>query len=49
MTKAEMMDMMITTRGFEDTMTIWFCELCEKTDNLLTLNVMFDIAINAPM
>ena len=49
MTKTEMMDMMITTRGLEDAMTIWFCKLCEKTDNLLTLNVMFDIAINAPM
>lgn len=49
MSKEEMMDLIIKVRGFEDDMTLWFCELCEKTDNLLTLNVMLPIALNAPM
>ena len=29
MTRENMMDEVIRTRGFEDKMTIWFCSLCE--------------------
>ena len=38
MTRENMMDEVIRTRGFEDKMTIWFCGLCEdanKTDLML--------------
>ena len=31
MTRENMMDEVIRTRGFEDKMTIWFCGLCEDT------------------
>ena len=30
MTKEQMMDKVIKTRGFEDEITIWFCQLCEE-------------------
>lgn len=30
MTRENMMDEVIRTRGFEDKMTIWFCGLCEN-------------------
>ena len=49
MTKEEMMDLIIKTRGFEDDMTLWFCEKCEEIDNLLTLNAILPIALNAPI
>ena len=38
MTRENMMDEVIRTRGFEDKMTIWFCGLCEDatmTDSML--------------
>lgn len=38
MTRENMMDEVIRTRGFEDKMTIWFCSLCENatmTDSML--------------
>ena len=38
MTRENMMDEVIRTRGFEDKMTIWFCGLCEDatmTDSIL--------------
>lgn len=31
MTRKEMMDEVIKTRGMEDDKTIWFCELCEDS------------------
>ena len=30
MTKEQMMDKVIKTRGSEDEITIWFCKLCEE-------------------
>ena len=30
MTKEQMMNEIIKTRGFEDEITIWFCKLCEE-------------------
>lgn len=30
MSKEKMMNDLIKTRGFEDEMTIYFCEMCEK-------------------
>ena len=30
MTREEMMDKVIKTRGMEDEKTIWFCRLCEN-------------------
>ena len=31
MTREDMIDKVISTRGFEDKMTIWFCGLYENT------------------
>lgn len=39
MTRKEMMDEVIKTRGMEDEKTIWFCGLCE--DSSLTDNTLF--------
>lgn len=30
MTRMEMMDSVIKTRGFEDELTIWFCKIAES-------------------
>lgn len=50
MSKEEMMNDLIKTRGFEDEMTIWFCELCE--DSSLrdgTLFLAFIAAVTCPI
>lgn len=39
MSKEEMMDEVIKTRGMEDEKTIWFCGLCE--DSSLTDSTLF--------
>ena len=47
MTRENMIDEVIRTRGFEDKMTIWFCGLCEDatmTDSML-YNAMI-VALN---
>ena len=50
MNKEEMMNEVIKMRGFEDEMTIWFCEMCEKSnmDNR-ELCVAFRLVINYPI
>lgn len=50
MTRKEMMDEVIKTRGMEDEKTIWFCELCE--DSSLkdeTLFLAFIAAVTCPI
>jgi hypothetical protein len=50
MTRKEMMDEVIKTRGMEDEKTIWFCELCE--DSSLrdeTLFLAFIAAVTYPI
>ena len=50
MTRKEMMDEVIKTRGMEDEKTIWFCELCE--DSSLrdeTLFLAFIAAVICPI
>ena len=50
MTRKEMMDKVIKTRGMEDEKTIWFCELCE--DFRLTEDALFSafiVAITYPI
>ncbi len=50
MTRKEMMDEVINTRGMEDEKTIWFCELCE--DSSLkdeTLFLAFIAAVTCPI
>lgn len=49
MTVQEMMDLIIRVRGLEDDMTVWFCQKCEEIHNLLYLNVILPMALNAPM
>ena len=48
--KEEMMNDLIKTRGFEDEMTIYFCEMCEKPnmDNR-ELCVLYRLIINYPI
>lgn len=49
-TREQMIDEVIRTRGFEDKWTVWFCELTEDTsisDNAL-LNAMV-YALTMPM
>ncbi len=50
MNKEEMINEVIKMRGFEDEMTIWFCEMCEKSnmDNR-ELCVAFRLVINYPI
>ena len=50
MSKEEMMNDLINTRGFEDEMTIYFCEMCEKPnmDNR-ELCVLYRLIINYPI
>ena len=50
MSKEEMMNDLISTRGFEDEMTIYFCEMCEKPnmDNR-ELCVLYRLIINYPI
>lgn len=50
MSKEEMMNDLIKTRGFEDEMTIYFCEMCEKPnmDNR-ELCVLYRLIINYPI
>lgn len=45
-----MMNDLIKTRGFEDEMTIYFCEMCEKPnmDNR-ELCVLYRLIINYPI
>lgn len=43
MTRKEMMDEVIKTRGMEDEKTIWFCGLCE--DSSLTDDALFSAFI----
>lgn len=43
MTRKEMMDEVIKTRGMEDEKTIWFCGLCE--DSSLTDDALFSVFI----
>jgi hypothetical protein len=45
MTREEMMDEVIKTRGMEDEKTIWFCEMCE--DSSLTDEALFPAFITA--
>ena len=45
MTREEMIDKVIKTRGMEDEKTIWFCELCE--DFRLTEDALFSAFIVA--
>ena len=47
MTRENMMDEVIRTRGFEDKMTIWFCGLCEDAamTDLMLYNAMI-VALN---
>ena len=45
MTREEMMDEVIKTRGMEDEKTIWFCGLCE--DSSLTDSALFPAFITA--
>lgn len=50
MTRKEMMDEVIKTRGMEDEKTIWFCKLCE--DSSLrdgTLFLTFIAAVTYPI
>lgn len=50
MTREEMMDEVIRTRGMEDEKTIWFCGLCE--DSSLTDSALFSafiVALTFPM
>ena len=50
MTRKEMMDEVIKTRGMEDEKTIWFCGLCE--DSSLrdeTLFLAFIAAVTCPI
>ena len=50
MTRKEMMDEVIKTRGMEDEKTIWFCKLCE--DSSLrdeTLFLAFIAAVTYPI
>lgn len=50
MTRKEMMDEVIKTRGMEDEKTIWFCGLCE--DSSLrdeTLFLVFIAAVTCPI
>lgn len=50
MTREEMMDEVIKTRGMEDEKTIWFCEMCE--DSSLTDSALFSafiVALTFPM
>lgn len=50
MSKEEMMNDLIKTRGFEDEMTIYFCEMCEKSnmDNR-ELCILYRLIINYPI
>ena len=43
MTRENMMDEVIRTRGFEDKMTIWFCSLCE--DATMTDSMLFNAMV----
>ena len=43
MTRKEMMDEVIKTRGMEDEKTIWFCGLCENSS--LTDDALFSAFI----
>ena len=45
MTRENMMDKVIRTRGFEDNMTIWFCGLCE--DATMTDSMLYDAMVVA--
>lgn len=50
MSKEEMMNDLISTRGFEDEMTIYFCEMCEKPNmNNRELCVLYRLIINYPI
>lgn len=51
MSKEEMMNDLIKTRGFEDEMTIYFCEMCEKKPNMdnRELCVLYRLIINYPI
>ena len=48
-TKEQMMDEVIKTRGFEDKMTVWFCGLCEKHNDLQYLRECMAVALLSPM
>jgi 1,4-dihydroxy-2-naphthoyl-CoA synthase len=47
MSKEEMINEVIKMKGLEDKMTIWFCEMCEKSSmNNRELCVAFRLVIN---
>lgn len=41
MNKKKMMDAIIKRYGFEAKVTIWFCGLCEKSNNLTYVKKVF--------
>ena len=50
MNKEEMINAVIEMRGFEDEMTIWFCEMCKKPNmNNKELCVAFKLVIEYPI
>ncbi len=46
MTREDMINKVVRTRGFESKWTIWFCEMAEKSWSLCTLAMFMDIALN---
>lgn len=45
MTREEMMDKVIRTRGFEDKWTIWFCEIAESDASISTVSMAMILAL----